>query len=154
MHLILWPVLLAHTNSKEDLRIYTGEHYRILRWFGMFFVVMSGLCYMTETDYSTERFWIREKSRLYDEQRDYYRDLTDDLKNYHNSNGKDKGFIGVIWYQLFDDSGHWYTGALEDEFGILESDGGPDPDSDDDAGCWPAGNKKITWYWLKDSLTP
>jgi len=90
---------------------------------------------VAETGFSTWGY------RPDEHQRNYYQQVSFLLKNYYYSGGKEKGFLGVLWYE-FSSMDKGLT-PHEDYFGITVR-------NDDGTIC----RTKCTWDWLKDELTP
>jgi PKD repeat protein len=101
---------------------------------------------VTETGMSTGKVGNDEQS-----QKDYYSDVTWRLlRYYYLEGGRENGFLGILWYQMFDDANDDTTDpimSIERNFGIIDTDGGSDGDG---------GNvhQKAVWYWLLESLMP
>jgi hypothetical protein len=104
---------------------------------------------ITETGYSDKNQDGREPL-----QEEFYEELTDSLKDYYwNQWGKENGFLGVLWYELFDESNDVDAGPFFDtdrNFGIIET-----TDDYGSKGSWGRGEyPKMAWGWLHNYLTP
>ncbi|MEM4307714.1 MAG: hypothetical protein QXU48_01440 [Thermoplasmata archaeon] len=74
-------------------------------------------------------------------QKNFYRTITSYLVNYYQNDGKEKGFVGIMWYEFISkDEG----GAPHEEyFGVLVRD----PDG-------TVYRTKEVWGWLKNDIHP
>lgn len=93
-----------------------------------------------------------DDASLESEQRNYYRMVSLDAMKFYDSGGKEMGFLGIIWYELFDDPhdhGCWMdTDRRVRNFGIIET-----ADDMGGSGGYGEGERpKKAWKWLANNL--
>jgi len=111
---------------------------------------------IAETGWSTDG--AGPGSAQYEDQRDYYRELSTELKRWYWQNGgRAAGFRGLLWYMLFDearegdDDAYWlWWHAREKNFGLIEVPPGMNAVGGYGRGEFP----KDAWLWLRHELTP
>jgi hypothetical protein len=93
-----------------------------------------------------------------DEQRDYYAEVKNRLELFYEEEdgngdtGREKGFIGLLWFELFDcrNDAAWLSWELTlRNFGIIETAGGVGAE-----GSFAQGEThKLAWDWLSNDMT-
>jgi hypothetical protein len=71
--------------------------------------------------------------------------LPNQLKNYYYNGGKDKGFLGILWYQLISNKA-FELFDIEHCFGVIHDDS--------EAGDGIPIEILPAYYWLRDELVP